>query len=96
MLIGVDFCNGNFISSVREGGSELLIDGSKVLAVTAPRSKEFNERRFGGGEDNLVEVGRDKIEDRRAGGGGGSGSDGAEREEGNEGERWEPHGVSLC
>jgi len=63
VVIRIDFGNADLVSSVLEDSGELFVNGGKVLAVTAPWSKEFYEGRLARLEDDVIEVGGFKVDD---------------------------------
>jgi hypothetical protein len=61
--VGVDLCNLNLVLGVLVGVCKVLPDGSKLLAVTAPRSEEFDEGGLAGLENDVVKVGGEQFDD---------------------------------
>jgi hypothetical protein len=75
VLICIDLRDRDLASGVLETGSELLVDGGEVLAMTAPRSEELDEGRLARLQDDFIEVLGCELDDggcgRRSGGKGG-------------------------
>lgn len=69
--IGVDLCDLDLVLGEFERLGELLVNGSEILAVAAPRGEELDEGRLSGLEDDLIEIIRDEVENGRFGGSGG-------------------------
>lgn len=69
--VGVDLGDLDLVLGGLEGGGELLVDGSQVLAVAAPWREELDERGLAGLQDELVEVIGDQVEDGGLGSHGG-------------------------
>jgi hypothetical protein len=62
MLICIDLCNADLVSSVLEDGSELFVNGSKVLAMATPGSEELYEGGLAGLKNDIIEVGGCEVD----------------------------------
>jgi hypothetical protein len=63
VLVGIDLCDRDLAGGALEPGSKLLVDGSEVLAVSAPRSEEFDKRGLARLQDDFIEVLRCEVND---------------------------------
>lgn len=66
LRVGIDLCDLDLVIGKLKGLGQLLVNGGKVLAVAAPGSEELDQCGLSG-EDELVKVGRDQIDNRRFG-----------------------------
>ncbi|KAK1247909.1 LOW QUALITY PROTEIN: hypothetical protein MKX07_000797 [Trichoderma sp. CBMAI-0711] len=66
LRVGVDLCNLDLVLGMLKHLGQLLVHGSKVLAVAAPGGKELDKRGLSG-KDKLVKVGRNQVDDGRLG-----------------------------
>ena len=58
LSVGVNLGDLDLVLGMFKCKGELLVDGSKSLAVSTPRGKEFDESRLAGLKNDLVKVGR--------------------------------------
>jgi len=63
VLVCVDLCDRDLVRGVLEHGGKLLVDGSEVLAVAAPRSEELYEGRLARLQHDIAKVGGGEVED---------------------------------
>ena len=63
MGISVDLRDKDLLAACPECMTELFVDGGKVLAVSTPWGKEFDEAWFAGLQDNVIKVLRSKVQD---------------------------------
>ena len=77
VVVGIDVGDRDLVAGTGEGVGELFVDGGEVLAVATPRGEELDESGLVGFVDDLVEIGRNEVEDV---GGGGKEREGREGE----------------
>jgi len=62
MLVGIDLGDCDLARGMLEARGELLVYGSEVLAVPAPRREELDERGLARVEHDVVEVGGREVD----------------------------------